>query len=262
MQESLQQMTMQKSALVVLFILGVCVKINHCFVVVPSNPSRSATSELHNDKFNADINERSRQRAASDNKGAGSMATGAILGGMLGGPFGMLFGASIGSKLGGKNALDKARKEEMERSGISQDMLDAAEDVGLALQQSMEGMEATQESLRSQQSLARRIDADSNETYEKAKEAMVGGREEEAKTYLLERNKNQESLKSVLKRCAEEKERISIMEKNVSALQKRALEVEAMLTRAAGAKARQGSFDFTLSVEDPLLKKFQDAGID
>jgi len=255
---------MKKSSFVVLFLLEVSsflVKRNHCFVIVPSNSNHSS---LNSNKFNTDLNGRSRQQAAS-NQGAGSMAAGAILGGLVGGPFGMLFGASIGNNLGSKNALDKARKEEMERIGIDQDMLDAAEDTGLALQQSMEGMDATQASLRSQQSLARIIDADVNNLYEKAKEAMASGREEEAKSFLLERNKNQERLKNVLKLCAEEKERINVMEKNVSILQKRALEVEAMLQRAVGGKARQdASLDFALSAEekDPLLEKFQKLGID
>lgn len=283
-------MAIQMSGYIVLFVLGVFLaKRYDCFVVVRSNSRQkqqlsrrsrhvvretsSWSTALRNDKFNRDIDEKSRQRASG--QGVGSSATGAILGGLVGGPFGALFGASIGSKLGGKKAFDRARKEEMEKKGITQDMLDAAEEVGYALEQSMEGMEATKESLRSQQSLARRIESDVNDFYEKAKEAMVDGREEDAKVFLLKRNENQDSLKDVLMRCAEEMKRINIMDSNVSALQKRALEVEAMLQRTVGAKARQdssdfaarqdafsGTEDFALSREDPLLKKFKDLGID
>ena len=281
-------MAIQKSGYTVLFVLGVFLaKRYDCFVVVPFNPSQepqlsrrsrhvretlSWSTVLRNDKFNRDIDEKSRQRASG--KGGGSMATGAILGGLVGGPFGALFGASIGGNLGAKNAIDRARKEEMEKKGITQEMLDAAEEVGYALEQSMEGMKATKDSLRSQQSLARIIESDVNDFYEKAKEAMVDGREEDAKIFLLKRNENQESLKNTLKLCAEEMKRINIMESNVSALQKRALEVETMLQRTVGAKARQASSDFAsrqesfsdtefaLSREDPLLKKFKDIGID
>merc|ERR1712224_115143 len=99
-----------------------------------------------------------------------------------------------------------------------------------------------------------------NELYEKAKKAMMDGNEEEAKSFLLKRNNDKENLKKVLKLCAEEKERMKVMETNVNELQKRALEVEALLQRSVGAKARENSFDFTLSTEDPILKKFKDIG--
>jgi hypothetical protein len=217
---------------------------------------------LRSDKFNRDIEERSRQRAANKGPG-GSMAAGAVLGGLIGGPFGALFGAQIGANLGGKSNLDRARKEEMDRLGITQDMLDAAQAVGQALKQSMDGAEATKNSLSTHQALARRIDRDVNELYDKAKESMAAGDEEAARSFLLKRNDNQESLKRVLQMCADEKKRMEIMEQNVSALQRRATEVEALLTRTVGAKARQGSLtDFSVSSEDPLLRKFRDLGID
>ena len=53
------------------------------------------------------------------------------------------------------------------------------------------------------------------------------------------------------------------MESNVESIKRRALEVESLLQRTVGAKARQDSFtDLSLSVEDPLLQKFRDLGID
>ena len=228
--------------------------------------SRPCTSAVHNsDKLKRDIEERSQQRAANKNNGVGgSMAAGAVLGGLIAGPFGALWGASIGSSFGVRSALNKAKKEEMERLGITQEMLDAAEDVALALQQSMEGMEATKESLQTHQSLARRIDSDASELYEKAKNAMADGNEEEARKFLLKRTNEQESLKRVLKLCAEEKKRLGIMEDNVKQLQKRAMEVEGLLQRTVGAKTRQDSFagDLSMSTDDPLLQKFRDLGID
>jgi len=202
------------------------------------------------------------------------VAAGVVLGGLVGGPFGMLFGAAVGNNVGSKKALDRARKEEMEKKGITPEMLGAAEEVGYALEQSMIGMEATNDSLRSQQSLARQIESDMNDSYDKAMEAIKDGREEDAKAFLLKKKQNQEYLMDTLKLCAEAKQRIDVMESNVSALQRRALEVEAMLQRAVGAKARQDSSDlvanqdllsdtdFSLSREDPLVKKFKDLGID
>ena len=191
------------------------------------------------------------------------MAAGALLGGLLLGPFGMLFGANIGANIGSKNAFSKARKEEMERLGISQDMLDAAQEIGVALQQSTEGLEATRNSLQTQQSLARSFDRESEELYTKAKAMLTSGDEEGARSILLKRTNVQEKLKKVLVLCGEEKRRLEQMESNVDALKQRALEIESLLNRTVGAKARQDSFmDFSLESQDPLLQKFKDMGID
>ena len=138
------------------------------FVPTALNPTRDrpavqVSTALHGDKFNRDINEKSRERASGE--GGGEMAAGAILGGLLGGPFGAMFGAAVGGRVGVNNAFDRARKDEMKRKGITQEMLDAAEEVGYALEQSMEGIELTKESLRSQQTLARRLDSDANDWY-------------------------------------------------------------------------------------------------
>jgi hypothetical protein len=230
-------------------------------VTTSSSTTSSRTTSLFSDKFNRDIEERSRLRATG--QGGGSMAAGAVLGGLIGGPFGALFGAQIGANLGLKNAVNKARKEEMERLGITQEMLDAAEEIGLALQQTLEGMEATKASLQTHQTLARRLDSDARELYDKAKAAMERNDEEAAKNFLLRRSREQESLKKILTLCVEEKKRLEIMESNVDALQVRAMEVEGMLQRTVGAKARQDSFtDFSISSEDPLLQKFKDLGIE
>lgn len=176
----------------------------------------------------------------------------------------------MGANFGAKNAVERARKEEMERLGVSQDMLDAAQDIGLALQQSFEGLEATRASLETQQSLARRLDRDATELYEKAKIAMTstsssGSSEDEARKFLLKRTEVQDKLKSVLVQCAADKRRMETMEENVRVIEARALEVDALLQRTVGATARQNASiemgDFSLSREDPLLQKFRDLGI-
>ena len=227
---------------------------------LPHNIATPTATVLHSDKFNRDLEERSRQRAAG--KGGGYGVGGAVLGGLLFGPFGMLFGSQIGASLGAQTELNKARQEELSRMGVNQEMLDAAQQTGLALSQSMEGLEATQQSLQTHQSLARRIDRDVEEAYDKAKVAMQENDEETAREWLLKRTNLQENLKKVLKTCVEEKGRLEKMEENVKALEKRAMEVEALLQRTVGAKARQDTeSDFSIT-DDPLLQKFKDMGID
>jgi hypothetical protein len=49
-------------------------------------PSFQRTTHLSNDRFDRDINDRSRQKAQGQD--GGGMAAGAILGGLIGGPFG------------------------------------------------------------------------------------------------------------------------------------------------------------------------------
>jgi len=187
---------------------------------------------------------------------------------------GALFGASIGSNIGAQNAASRARKEEMERMGISQEMLDMAQEIGSALERSIEGLKACRNSLETQQRLARRLDADVTALYDRAKQAMTDGDEETARRNLMERQKLQDKLKGILLRCADEKKRLETMESNVSALETRATEVDALLRRTVGAKAVSDSSAASLSLrdsnitglslenDDPLLQKFKDMGID
>jgi len=57
------------------------------------------------------------------------------------------------------------------------------------------------------------------------------------------------------------------MKDNVAAIERRALEVEALLQRTVSSKRRMNveinaDSDFSVPVEDPLLKRFKDMGID
>lgn len=170
-----------------------------------------------------------------------------------------------GANLGSRNAVDRARKDEMEKLGITQEMLDAAQECGVALEQAMEGLKATKESLDTHQRLARRLDSDSNELYEKAKDAMTSGDEDNARSYLLKRTEGQDKLKKILTLAVDEKKRIERMEENIAAIEQRALEVQSLLQRTVSSKSimnAENLSEFSVPAEDPLLKKFRDLGID
>jgi len=213
--------------------------------------------------------ERSAQQRAYEKRarggGTGETVGGAILGGMLGGPFGALFGAQIGASFGAANQVDKARKEELKRKGLTPEMLEQANEIGLALKSAVEGLRATQESVDTSQRLAKTLDTQQENIYEKAKGSMVDGDEEGARTLLLERTRIKEKLLKVLKSLAEERKRLAVMESNVEALETRGLEIESLLRRSVGAASLQSSSDLGLGLsleqEDPLLKKFRDAGL-
>jgi hypothetical protein len=222
--------------------------------------SKTEAKMGRNNNLNDDIERVGRQKAQG---GMGETVAGAVLGGLLLGPFGALFGAQLGSKVGAVNAVDKAKNEEMARLGVSDEMLKMAEEIGTALERSLEGFKASQDSIETQQSLARRLDVNANELYEKAKIAMVSTNEEQAKKLLLDRQMVQEKLKKVLLTCADEQKRLSKMRSNVDALEQRAMEIESLLARTIGAKAlKDSSSQFSLSQEDPLLQKFRDMGIE
>lgn len=153
--------------------------------------------------------------------------------------------------------------EEMKRKGVTPDMLEMANDVGVALEQSTEGLRATQDSVETQQRLAKTLDMQSNSIYERAKSAIESGDEEMARKLLMERETIKAKLLKTLKSLAEDNKRLATMKSNVEALEARALEIESLLRRSVGASALQDSSTsgFALEPEDPLLKKFRDLGI-
>jgi len=222
----------------------------------------TSTLNARGNDFERDLE---RAEARESQKGRpGETVAGAVLGGLLLGPFGALFGASVGSAIGKSQATDRAREEEMKRLGLSKEMLDTANEIGVALERNVRGLKAVQESFDTQKRLAQRLDADADDLYEKAKAAMEDGTEDTAREYLLKRNQAQEKLKDVLKACAVAKQQVETMESNTAVLEQRAMEVDGLLRRTVGAKAVQDSAELGMSLppSDPLMDKFKDLGID
>ena len=155
-------------------------------------------------------------------------------------------------------------------------MLDAAQDNGVALERSLQGLQTVQEWLDTQQRWARRLDAECHDLYDKSKNLLTSGKEDEARQLLLKRTRVQEQLKQALQNCALAKKQQTTLEENARRLEQRAMEIDTLLRRASGAKAMQDSalattgrfdnydVDFGLSLRDsdPLLRKFKDMGID
>lgn len=210
-------------------------------------------------------------RLKSQNTGVGSAAAGAILGGLILGPFGALFGASIGNQIGMSSAVEKARKEEMAKMGITTEMLEQAREIGLLLDRGVEGLKAAEDSLVTQQRFAKKLEEDMERLYKDATIALQGGNESRAKDLLFKRTQIQDKLKKTLMNCVEEKKRLEKMQENVRAIEERALEIEYLMKRSVGAKTLMDTTStisagmdtgLSLAPEDPLLKKFRDMGID
>lgn len=251
----------------VLYIL--CISLANGFLspVLISNGSRFDSRGLtkHGSKrFDRELEEDAERKALEKaSGGGGETAAGAILGGLVLGPFGALFGASIGSKFGASRAVDKAKKDELARMGVTDTMLESAREIGVTLDRSIEGLKATQDSLKTQQNFAKCLNADADKVYSEAKVALESNNEELARTLLLKRTQIQEKLKKTLIGCAEEKNRLVKMEDNVRAIEERAIEMETLLRRNIGAQSLlDTSTQFSLADEDPLLQKFRDEGIE
>lgn len=209
-------------------------------------------------------------RDDNNNKGVGEAAAGALLGGVLFGPLGVLLGASVGANVGKTRSMEESKRREMERLGITLDMVDMAQDISMNWQRAKEGYNASQDSLRAQQSLAQRFEMAVQELQDEAKKAVVEGDEDRARAILLKKKQKMDRWKEILLKCAEEKERVDRMEENVQILEQRAREVEALIRRSISAKALQDTSNAMClldesageissnSMEDPLLRKFRE----
>jgi hypothetical protein len=225
--------------------------------------SRRPPTSLYQDL--RDEIEKSAQRRAYQSRslggGTGATVGGALLGGLLAGPFGALFGAQLGNALGATSELDKARQEEMKRLGLTPEMLEQATEIGMALNQAIEGLRVLQNSVETSKQLAKLLDTQEQALYNRAKSAIESRDEDGARKLLLERTSVKEKLLKVLQSISEDNRRIANMESNVIALETRGLEIEALLRRTVGASALQNSEGLSLESEDPLLKKFRDLGM-
>ena len=239
----------------------------------PSSRAISSATNLNlsnnnNNRYDKELEQKAELNAIqkAQGSGVGETAAGAILGGLVLGPFGALFGASMGSRFGAERAMDKAKKEEMERMGITNEMLEQAREMGAALDRGVEGLKAAEDSLRTQQRFAKRLEEDMERIYDDAKKALQDGNEDLAKDLLFKRTQVEDKLKKALMNCVDEKRRLTQMEDNVRAIEERAIEMESLLKRSVGAKALMDASEagggFSLAAEDPLLQKFRDAGID
>lgn len=221
--------------------------------------------------FLMDFNNQNKYSSDNDdtttNNGMGEIAAGAILGGLLLGPLGALWGASIGANVGSSKRTEQSQRREMERMGITQDMVDMAQELSSNLQRAMEGYNASQDSLRILQSLARRLEEDVQQLQEEAKTSLVQGDDDRARTILVRKKQIMDRWKEALLTCAEENDRLDRMKQNVLALEQRAIEVDALLRRSISAKALlQDSTSTTNlndnlssdSFQDPLLRKFRE----
>lgn len=148
---------------------------------------------------------------------------------------------------------------------MTEEMLEQTRAMGVALERGVEGLRATEDSLRTQQRFAKRLEEDVARVYDEAKVALMAGDEAKAKGLLFQKTQIEEKYKKTLMNCVDEKRRLGKMQDNVRAIEERAIEMESLLKRNVGAKALMDSSDsmgFSLAKEDPLMQKFRDAGID
>eukprot|EP00934_Nitzschia_sp_Nitz4_P006672 Nitzschia sp. Nitz4//scaffold121_size67750//40517//41394//NITZ4_006070-RA/size67750-augustus-gene-0.129-mRNA-1//-1//CDS//3329534357//6662//frame0 len=187
---------------------------------------------------------------------------GAFIGGILGGPVGVLLGAQLGKSYGELNRQAGKEQEEQNSAGQSTTTLEARE----ALNNARSALHAIQTSLQVQREYALRLESDMAELVAKAREAILSGNDEEAQFFLLEKNTIRDKLDGVLKHCCQEDERAIIVQQQI-----RQLEAEVIERENDNIKRSMNANESTTgdiagdtansTIEDPLLKKFRDIGI-
>jgi len=208
---------------------------------------------------------------------------GAVLGGLIAGPFGALWGAQIGGAVGANNRAKREARERLDRMGISKDILQAAEQVAVNLQDAEERCGCPKYSLHvhgihspristlagslsivrsaeeSQQALLTTLEASSQGAYAAAEEALRNGDEAAARARLEERQQLNQKISAATIELASASERVLTMQASVVRLSEQASNIEALVSRAVTSSTTAGgTSSATLELEDPLLRRIEE----
>uniref|UniRef100_A0A7S1B503 Glycine zipper domain-containing protein n=1 Tax=Corethron hystrix TaxID=216773 RepID=A0A7S1B503_9STRA len=264
LRQSLKMDTPNARVLMFLFLLTTTPVLG--FVHHPCSVSSFCLKQTALHLLDDDENPLKKTADAMANPAAGT-AAGAVLGGLVLGPFGALWGASIGNAMGRNSAVEKDKKDQMKKMGITEEMERMAENTARDLEDSKLGLEACRSSAESQRSLAKRLDEEQERLQGQARLALKNGNEPQARKILLERETVRDRLKAALGRLVVENQRMKEMETNLNRFEERALEVDSLIRRNVAANVAKkagrdddGDFDCGLGLprEDPLLEKFRD----
>lgn len=199
---------------------------------------------------------------ADETKGA---IGGAVLGGLLAGPFGAIWGASLGSGFGANARQKREQAEELERMGLSEDMMKLAQQTAQDLAEAESALSMVQEAENSQAALVKRYDDAMSEAYKAAEDALSSGDEDSARRFLVEKNEHKTRKEAAELDLLEAKKRVSTMRSSVTQLAERTAQVEQMMSsivadkkmKSIASRSDAGVVD-TFTVEDPLERKFRD----
>lgn len=189
-------------------------------------------------------------------------AGGAVLGGLLLGPFGAVFGAQLGAEFGGRQSGRGGPSPE--ELGLDKDMVLLAQRIASELSSAVQDRERVQSVRDDARARAGQLDAEVVAKYEAAMEAVKAEHEALARTLLADKLRLQEKLDKAKLEWLKADQRCSTMDRSVSELERRALEMADLLERAKAASGRQrtdlAAEASALGVRpprDPLLDRFE-----
>jgi len=163
----------------------------------------------------------------------GGAVGGAVVGGMLLGPFGAIFGSQIGSNM----ASRKAATEQLERMGLSRDMIKGAQELMEELQTMEKGAQEVRDAYQNQAQRALQLEQDAEKFYEKAKAAVEAGDDDTAREMLEKRKRAQADLEKQIEQVKLARSRRDQMDGAVEAMARRANEYEQLMKRSMDASA-------------------------
>jgi hypothetical protein len=176
-------------------------------------------------------------------RGAGA---GALIGGFALGPLGAFLGAQIGSSFGARNDRSKQIAKEL---GVDIEVVEAGNKLMKELSSLQEAEENLRNSLESQGVFLERLKKDEATAYEAAKAELVLGREEGARSQLLQREKIRECIKKAT-------EEINEMNKRYESLTslKMKLEAQGKVLGSIVERSRIAKADSIYTTNEQLLQ--------
>lgn len=195
-----------------------------------------------------------------DTKGA---IGGAIVGGLLAGPFGAFWGAQLGSSAGTNARAKREQEEQMDRMGLTKEVLEAAQLVAAELAEAEQSLGLVQEAERSQAALVQRLDETMQDMYASAQKALQADDEDGARDILTQRQGVRAKKEAAELELREASKRVAIMQTSVTELAGRATQVEQMMSRSVASRSEINSGSASQprtasQIYDPLEEKFRD----
>lgn len=203
-------------------------------------------------------------RQAKDRGSGGALAGGvggAVLGGLLLGPFGAVFGAQLGSSFGRQRAEDEADIAEL---GLDAEMVELAQRVASELAEATRNRERMQHVRATFALRVEQLEAEVQLKYNEAMEAVKAENDASARKALDAKQSLQRRLGTLKGDLVAAEQRCAALDRSVTQLEQRALQVASLLQRARGASGSQRT---ALAAEasalslgaprDPLLDRFE-----
>lgn len=191
---------------------------------------------------------------------------GAVIGGIIAGPFGMLLGIGAGNSF----ANQKTAETEMQRMGMSKELIAEAQKLAQTLQDAQAASKASVDARETLKQRSLSLDQTYEQLQDRARECLKDGDEDGARAALQDRQKVGKQRDDAVLEFRAARERVERIDRDVSVLKQKVEDFDALILRSARAQQQQqvqgNSFEYEvppsvaaempLTQQDPLLDRF------